>query len=37
MIASTQITSADIFAFIAVFRLLRRKVLIINRKDNINY
>ena len=36
MIASTQITSYEIFTFIAVlvFKLLRRKVLFINRKDN---
>ena len=38
MIASTQITNAEIFAFIAVlvFKLLWRKVLFINRKDNRN-
>ena len=38
MIASTQITSTEIFAFIAVlvFKLLNRKVLFINRKDNRN-
>ena len=38
MIASTQITKTEIFAFIAVldFKLLRRKVLFINRKDNRN-
>ena len=38
MIASTQITTTEIFAFVAVvvFNLLRRKVLFINRKDNIN-
>ena len=38
MIASTQITNTEIFAFIAVldFKLLRRKVLFINRKDNRN-
>ena len=36
MIASTQITNSDIFAFIAalVFKLMSRKVLFINRKDN---
>ena len=35
MIASTQITNAEIFAFIAVldFKLLSRKVLFIDRKD----
>ena len=39
MIASTQIKSIEIFAFIAglVFKLLSRKVLFINRKDNRNY
>ena len=38
LIASTQITSNEIFAFIAVlvFKLLSRKVLFINRKDNRN-
>ena len=38
MIASTQITDTEIFAFIAVldFKLLCRKVLFINRKDNKN-
>ena len=38
MIALTQITNADIFAFIAalVFKLLSREVLFINRKDNRN-
>ena len=38
MIASTQITNAEIFALIAVlvFKLLSRKVLFINRKDNRN-
>ena len=37
-IASTQITNTEIFAFIAVlvFKLLSRKVLFINRKDNRN-
>ena len=36
MIASTQITNSEILAFIAViiFKLLSRKVLFINRKDN---
>ena len=36
--ASTQITNTEIFAFIAVlvFKLLSRKVLFINRKDNGN-
>ena len=36
MIASTQITNTEIFAFITVlvFKLLSRKVL--NRKDNRN-
>ena len=35
-IASAQITNTEIFAFIAilVFKLLSRKVLFINRKDN---
>ena len=38
MIASTQITSTEILAFIAVlvFKLLSRKVLFTNRKDNRN-
>ena len=38
MIASTQITTTEIFAFIAVvvFNLLTGKVLFINRKDNRN-
>ena len=38
MIASTQITNTEIFAFIAVlvFKLLSRKVLFMNRKDNRN-
>ena len=33
-----QITSTEIFAFIAalVFKLMRREVLFINRKDNKN-
>ena len=36
MITSTQITNTEIFAFITVlvFKLLNRKVLFINRKDN---
>ena len=36
MIASTQITNTEIFVFIAVLvvKLLSRKVLFINRKDN---
>ena len=39
MIASTQITNTEIFAFLAVlvFKLLSRKVLFINRKDSRNY
>ena len=38
MIASTQITTTEVFAFIAVvvFDLLSRKVLFINRKYNRN-
>ena len=38
MIALTQITNTEIFTFIAVlvFKLLSRKVLFINRKDNRN-
>ena len=38
MIASTQITNTEIFTFIAVlvFKLLSRKILFINRKDNRN-
>ena len=38
MIASTQTTNREIFAFIAVlvFKLSSRKVLFINRKDNRN-
>ena len=38
MIASTQITKTEIFTFIAVlvFKLLSRKVLFVNRKDNRN-
>ena len=38
MIASAQITDTEIFAFVAVpgFKLLSRKVLFINRKDNKN-
>ena len=36
MIASTQITNNEIFAFmtVQVFKFLRHKVLFINRKDN---
>ena len=38
MIASTQITNTEVFAFTAilVFKLLSRKVLLIYRKDNRN-
>ena len=38
MIPSTQITETKIFAFIAfpVFKLLSRRILVINRKDNRN-
>ena len=38
MIASTQITDPEIFAFIVapVFKLLCRKVLFLSRKDNRN-
>ena len=38
MIASTQITNNEIFAFIAafVFKLLSHNVLLINRKGNRN-
>ena len=38
MIASSQITSTEVFAFITVlvFKLLSRKVLITNRKANRN-
>ena len=38
MISSTQITNTEIFAFIAVlvFKLLSRKVLFTNKKDNRN-
>ena len=38
MIASAQITSIEIFPFTValVFRLLSRKVLFINKKDNRN-
>ena len=38
MITSTQITNTDIFALIAVlvFKLLSRKILFINRKDDRN-
>ena len=36
MIASTQITYTELFAFLAVlvFKLLSRKILFINRKEN---
>ena len=39
MIASAKIANTKIFAFIAVlvFKLLSRKVLFINIKDNRNY
>ena len=38
MVASTRITNTNIFAFIValVFKLLSRKVLFINRKNNRN-
>ena len=38
MIASTQITNTEVFAFIAVlvFKLSSQKVLFINKKDNRN-
>ena len=38
MIASKQITNTEIFTFIAilVFKLLNRKILFINKKDNRN-
>ena len=38
MIASIQLTNTEIFALIIVqvFKLLKRKVLFINRKDNRN-
>ena len=38
MIASTQVTTTETFAFIAVlvFNLLNHKVLLKNRKDNRN-
>ena len=38
MIASTQITNTEIFTEVValVFKLLSRKVLFINRKDNRN-
>ena len=38
MIASTQVTNTATFTFIAVlvFRLLIRKILFINKKDNRN-
>ena len=39
MIASTHTTNTDMLVFVAVliFKLLSRKVLFINRKDNRNY
>ena len=39
MIASTQMTNTEIFAFIAVliFKLLSRKFLFLNEKSNVNY
>ena len=39
MIASTQITNTEIFAFVAVlvFKLLTREVFLIKKKDNRNY
>ena len=39
MIASTQMTNTEIFAFIAVliFKLLSRKFLFLNEKNNVNY
>ena len=39
MIVSAQITNTEIFAFIVVlvFKLMSRKVLFINRKDNRNF
>ena len=39
MVASTQTTNTEIFAFIAalVFKLLSRKVLFTNRKDDRSY
>ena len=38
IIASTQLTNTEVFAFIGVLasKLLHRKVLFINRKDNKN-
>ena len=38
MVGSTEITNTQIFVFIAVLvsKLLRRKVLFVNRKDNRN-
>ena len=38
MISSTQITNTEIFAFVSdlVFKLLSRKVLYVNAKDNRN-
>ena len=37
MIASTQITNTEIFAFVAglVFKLLSRKVFFVNRKETV--
>ena len=39
MIASTQITKTEIFAFtpVLVYKLMSRKVLFINKKGNRNY
>ena len=37
MIASTEKTNAEIFAFEAALELLSRKVLFINRKENRSY
>ena len=39
MIAATQITNTEMFAFTTglVFKLLSRKVLFTNRKNNRNY
>ena len=38
MIASAQVTNTEIFVFkaVLVFQLLSRKVLFINKNDNIN-
>ena len=36
MITSTQTTNTEFFSFIAVFKLMSRKVLFKNRKDNRN-